>query len=333
MQRIDLKKLPIVFLFFITCFFLNCSNKKAYSEAKAEFRILRFDRDLYSYLINNETVDILEKNKYFLDTFGKNIIYIGSPGSSGFYTRLKNYFSEPTLLRLYKDEQEKLADITEINNELAYGMELLLQNFPYLELPQIYMHVSGLNQNIVVTDTILSLSADKYLGADYPLYENFFYDYQRQLMTPERIVPDYLLGFMMANFPFKGNEEVLLDKILYEGKLRYILSCLIPYRSVWEYTAYNEEQYKWCKEHESKIWKLILENKHLFTPNFQVTEQYINPAPHTAFLPVESPGRVGVWLGFRIVNSYMKNNPHISLEELIKITDYKELLKKSKYKP
>jgi hypothetical protein len=313
--------------------FFACSNKKVYGEGKVEFRISRFDCDLYSYLINNDSIDRLNKNLLFLDLFGQKIIRIGTSDSSGFYLRLKNYFSESTLLKLYRDEQEKLADISGINKELAYGMERLLQHFPALKCPGIYMHVSGFNQNIILTDSILSLSADKYLGADYPLYQNYFNDYQRQLMTPERIVPDYLLGFMMGNFPFKGNSEILLDKMLYEGKLRYILSCLIPHREIWEYTAYTEEQYKWCKNYESKIWTLILENKHLFTPNVQVTEQYINPAPHTAFLPMESPGRVGVWLGFQIIRSYMKKNPHISLQELMEMSDYRELLKTSVYKP
>jgi hypothetical protein len=108
---------------------------------------------------------------------------------------------------------------------------------------------------------------------------------------------------------------------------------LIPYREIEEYTAYNAEEYQWCQNNERRIWKSILENQHLFTPNFQISEQYIKPAPHTAFLPVESPGKVGVWLGFRIICSYMKNNPQTSLKGLMEMTDYKELLKKSKYNP
>jgi hypothetical protein len=330
MQRINSKKIPFFSLFIAICFFTGCSNKKMYGEIKPEFQIIRFDRDLYDYLVNNKSIDSLSENKFFLDTFGK-IIHIGSPDSVGFYTRLKDYFAEPTLRRLYQYEQEKLADITGINKELASGMELLFRHFPSLKQPRIYMHVSGLSQNIVVSDSVLSLSADKYLGADYPLYQDYFYDYERHLMTPERIVPDYLLGFLMANFPFKGNNEILLDKMLYEGKLRYILSCLLPEREIQEYVAYNEEQYHWCKTHEVKIWKLILENKHLFAPDFHVSEQYIKPAPHTASLPAESPGRVGVWLGFQIVRSYMKNNSRTSWAELMEANDAKEFLKKSKY--
>ena len=195
------------------------------------------------------------------------------------------------------------------------------------------MHVSGFNRNIVVTDDILSLSADKYLGTDYLLYQNFFQDYQRKLMVPDRIVPDYLLGFMMANLPFIGDEDVLLDRILYEGKLRYILSQLLPNRQVWEFVGYDNEQYEWCVRHQSQIWETIQENHHLITGDYLTTTQYLKEAPHTAFLPVESPGRVGVWLGYQIISAYMKQKPKTGWQELINFTDYPELLKQSKFKP
>jgi hypothetical protein len=186
---------------------------------------------------------------------------------------------------------------------------------------------------VVVTDDILSLSADKYLGADYPLYQKYFNDYQRQLMSSDRIVPDYLLGFMMANLPFSGDEDVLLDRMLYEGKLRYILSQLLQDRKSWECMAYNNEQYEWCEKHESLIWNIILENHYLFNADYLTTNQFIKEAPHTAALPVESPGRVGVWLGYRIISSYMKLKPNTTWQELMENTDYRELLKQSKYKP
>ena len=45
----------------------------------------------------------------------------------------------------------------------------------------------------------------------------------------------------------------------------------------------------------------------------------------------ESPGRVGVWIGWQIVRSYMKNN-NVTLQELF-AKDAKEIFDNSKYKP
>jgi len=120
---------------------------------------------------------------------------------------------------------------------------------------------------------------------------------------------------------------------LYEGKLRYIISQLLPKRQIWEYVAYNKEQYEWCNQHQSLFWNLILENNHLFTPDFLTTIQYLKDAPHTAFLPVESPGKVGVWLGFQIISAYMKQKPKTNWRELMENTDYREILRQSKFRP
>ena len=324
--------LRITLLGIICLCYISCSGNKA-NEDLPEYPIIRFDTDLSNYLTQNTSDGLIQSHADFLDIFGAGILGIGKSDSSGFYSRLKDYFSEPTLMGIYKNEQEIFANLTEINKELSNGLHVFLQQFPEIKPPKVYMHVSGFGRNVVVTDDILSISADKYLGSDYPVYQNFFYDYQRKLMTPDRIVTDYLLGFMMANLPFYGDEDVLLDRILYEGKLRYILSQLLPKRQECEFVGYDKEQYTWCLKHQSEIWKTILESQHLFTGNFLTTNQYLKEAPHTAYLPVESPGRVGIWLGYQIVSAYMKQNPKTGLKELMEFTDYHELLKQSKYKP
>ena len=49
-------------------------------------------------------------------------------------------------------------------------------------------------------------------------------------------------------------------------------------------------------------------------------------------MPKESPGRLGYWVGYQIVNQYMKNEG-VSLLDLMKNTNSQEILLKSKYKP
>ena len=314
----------------LCCF--RCSGNKTDNQS-TDFTIIRFDTDLYQYLTQNDPDSILQNHLDFLNIFGEGLLVIGNTDSAGFYSRLKEYFSEPTLMNIYKDEQKKFSDLSEINKELSNGLRIFLQQFPDIKPPKVYMHVSGFDRNVVVTDDILSLSADKYMGADYPIYQNFFQDYQRQLMSPDRIVPDYLLGFMMANLPFIGEEDVLLDRMLYEGKLRYFLSQLLPKRKDWEFTGYNKDQYEWCNQHQSLFWNLILENNHLFNPDYLTTIQYLKEAPHTAFLPEQSPGKAGVWLGFQIISAYMKQKPKTNWMELMENTDYRDILKQSKFRP
>jgi len=324
----------LVLILLCSLFCLGCTNPKVFGGDSLSVKINRFDVDLYQYLKNKESDEkLLRNDSLFLNVFGENVVFIGHLDSVGFFDRLRSFFSEPTLMDLYQKELEVLADVTSYEKELSYGFDLLLEEFSQLKLPKIYMHVSGLNQNIIVADSVLSLSADKYLGADYPLYQEFFYDYQRQQMSPERVVPDYLLGFMYSEFPLKGEQHTLLDRILYEGKLRYILSKALPKREMRELFGYTKEQYCWCAGSESRIWTAILQQKQLYTTDYMIISQYINDAPYTIPLTDSSPGRVGVWVGYRIIVSYMKNNPKTSFQELMEQTDAQELFKEARYKP
>jgi hypothetical protein len=327
-----LLRLPILILSgLLLC---GCTPKKAQSdEALAERKIIRFDSLLYHYLTQNEPDETLTGHRKFLDEFGEKIIGIGRSDSAGFYDRLKSYFSEPHLMQLYTDEQRLLSKLSHTESELLTGLNILLQHFPDLHRPEIYLHVSGWGQNVVVTDRILSLSADKYLGTDYPPYHAFFYDYQRRNMSPDRMAPDYLLGFLMASFPFRGEEEILLHQIIYEGKLRYILSRLLPRRRPHEYVGYTPEQYDWCSTHRGRIWKTILDNQHLFRADYLTTSAYLREAPSTSTLPPDSPGRVGIWLGYQIVASYMKHHPRTTWRELIDQTDYPSFLQAARFHP
>jgi len=321
-------------LIFLCCLFgLGCTNRKAFGGDSISVKINRFDVELYSWLQHKESDERLIQDSLFLNVFGENVLSIGRVDSVGFFDRLRSFFSEPTLMSLYQKTQEVFADATPYEQELSTGLQLLLEDFPQLRLPKFYMHVSGLNQNIIVTDSILSLSIDKYLGKDFPLYKEFFYDYQRQQMSPERVVPDYCLGLLYSEFPFEGNENVLLDKMLYEGKLRYILSRMLPERKTWELFGYTEEQYNWSMQSESRIWKTILQQKQLYAADYLIVSQYMNEAPYTAPLTTSSPGRVGIWVGFRIINSYMEHHPKTTLQELINLTDYQQLFTEAKYKP
>jgi hypothetical protein len=309
--------------------FFGCSPKKGRGEG-AEER-LRFDSAVYGYLTNNEPEEVLLAYADFLDVYGERVIGVGRSDSAGFFERLRTYFSEPHLLQLYKDEQVRMADASAFRAEMENGLDRLLLHFPQLRRPAVYLHVSGWGQNVIVTDEAVSLSADKYLGADYPMYQSFFYEYQLQAMTPDRMAPDALLGFLMANFPFRGREDRLVDRMLYEGKLRYFVSMLLPARREWEAVGYSREQYEWCTEHGDRIWKSILERGHLFTPDHRTTSAYLDDAPTTTTLPAAAPGRVGIWLGYRIVSSYMKQRPALDWPALMAIDDGAELLKGARF--
>ena len=88
-----------------------------------------------------------------------------------------------------------------------------------------------------------------------------------------------------------------------------------------------------CKVHEKRMWEYLIENKKLFVTDGFILNQFINDAPFTKDFSQDSPGRAAVWIGYRIIDSYMKNNRNVSLNDLMRETDYQKILNLSKYNP
>ena len=62
--------------------------------------------------------------------------------------------------------------------------------------------------------------------------------------------------------------------MIYEGKIKYLLSQALGVPDAAELMGYTEQAYNWCKDNEGTIWKAIIERKHLYTPDQLTTSQY-----------------------------------------------------------
>jgi hypothetical protein len=83
--------------------------------------------------------------------------------------------------------------------------------------------------------------------------------------------------------------------------------------------GYKPEQITWCQENESYMWRYFIEKKLLYDTDQKLIPRFINPAPFSKFyleIDNESPGRVGAWIGWQMVRSFMENN-EVSLAAII----------------
>ena len=97
--------------------------------------------------------------------------------------------------------------------------------------------------------------------------------------------------------------------------------------------GFTTEQMKFCRNNESQMWQYLVENNLLFSTDQLNIRKLIGDAPFTGFFTKESPGRAAVWIGFRIVESYMMKNPGVKIDEMISETDVQTILEKAKYSP
>lgn len=322
-----------IYSLFLAVLLTGCNGQNR-SAAAEPIQIHRFDRALYQLIDSGDSTQIASiRQDYPLmtDILGKGILNIQSPDAPGFWSKLLTFYSEPTLKQLYLDAITRYDSIADLQQQLGDGFAYIKAQLPAMQIPAVYMHVSGFNQNVLVGDSLLSLSIDKYLGKEYPLYQDFFYDYQLRKMQRENVVPDYLAGWLISEYPFAGKENVLLERMVYEGKIKYILSQALPATPPETLMGYTPQACNWIREHEADVWKAIVGRKHLYTPDLITTARYFEDTP-SSFLADEAPGNLGAWIGWQIVSRYMAET-HSTLEALMLNNDAQDILARSKYKP
>ncbi len=135
----------------------------------------------------------------------------------------------------------------------------------------------------------------------------------------------------MSEFPFTGRENVLLDRMIYEGKIRYVVSLLLPEAEEGRLLGYSPESAEWCARNEALVWTAIIERRHLYTPDAAATNLYFSPSP-SLFISDNSPGNLGVWMGLQIVKGFAKETA-TTPAMIMNNTDAQDILSKSKYKP
>ena len=229
--------------------------------------------------------------------------------------------------------QEKFANIDGLQKSINTAFSRLHYLYPEWEIPKVYLFVSGFNSSVMYYDNIMGVGVDMYLGSDYPYYNQVVYNYQKQTMRKECVAGDLISMYIAYHVAYNSKYNRLLEQMIFRGKQMFLLSQLLPDEPAWEVIGYSKEQWDWCKQYERAIWNRIMEKRDLFKTESTVLSSYMNEGPFTAEISQESPGRLGLWVGWQIVDSYMRNNEGVSIQELLGEGDAQKILEQSFYKP
>lgn len=328
----------ITYLFgFIILSFIGCSgtikSDNSLQAKQEKISIIRFDKDIYNYIQHpdaDKEKALLEKYPLLLPAFGQ--IAMKTNDTSTFFPLLKDYFANEALLKIYQDAMSTYNDVSPYEEKLTAVNALIDENFIGKQLPQLAMHVSGFRANVIIVNNMISLSVDKYLGSDYPAYAEFFQPYERMQMQPEDIVKDYVKAWLMSDIIKPDAEyENLLTAMVNEGKVLYALSILLPDEDKNNLIGYTPQQMAWCKSNEKDIWQTIVKQNYLYSTDHMLITRLINDAASTTVVSPQSPGRVGAWMGWQIVNQYA-NKKGFLLEDILSM-EAQTILKGAKYNP
>jgi hypothetical protein len=225
------------------------------------------------------------------------------------------------------------GDFKKEKAELEDAFRFYKHYFPERELPTVITFVSEYTIGVFTYEGILGIGLDFFLGENNPHYDpNVFPKYIRRTMNREHLV-SRAMEAVANDLVGDARGEKLLDIMINNGKVLYVLDCLLPHTPDSIKLGYTAAQTEWVEGNELQMWTHFMGEELLYETNLRDIRKLVDHSPGSPGMPHEAPGRTANWTGWQIVKAYMKRQPETTLMQLIEITDAQEILNKAKYKP
>jgi hypothetical protein len=279
----------------------------------------------------DELVQLLTRYPVIRDEIFRRAEY---PSDSVFIDELFARMTNPYLDTLLSETQRVFGDLTGLKNEFEDAFTNLKYYYPDFSPPKIQTIVSGLDTDMFVSDSLIVVSLDFYLGAGAK-YRPKVYEYLLRKYDPSDIVPSSLLIYGISDQYNKTelkDKTVLADMIGY-GKAFYFAKHMLPCVPDSVFIWYTPQEIRGSRQNEDLIWKRFIESQVLYSTSHKVKQDYLGERPITVQVGEKCPGRIGQWIGWQIVNEYAEAHPEMSLPRLMEAGNAQKLFKESTYKP
>lgn len=254
-----------------------------------------------------------------------------------------------SLLRLARDpridtlHQECEAvygeELSDLRTEFDHAFKRLKAVYPDFSPPDVYTVVTGLGYDLMLRDSMLLIGLDYYMGNEHfptpppdpygvPLPQYIWQRYQ-----PETIVPHAVL-FLVNRYARKDqSDRRLINEMITWGKVLYLAERVMPAKPEHLLIGYTAEQYANTEASAEVIYRFFVENELFFDGSREAKTKYIQERPFTQEFDKRAPGRLGVWLGWKIVRAYMEKHPEVSVQQLMAETDAQRIFEEARYRP
>ncbi len=304
--------------------FISCSEKENtkidVSDIHVETVIKRFDQKFYT--TPPEKLDVLKAEFPYL---------FPEPNPDSVWV---NKMQHPDEQKLFADTQKIYDDFTDETGQLTDLFKHIKYYFPKFKEPTVITLLTNVDYNnkVVLADSLLFISLDVFLGKEHEIYRDFP-DYIKQNYTKEHLIVAVAEQFADQIIP-ATKDKSFISTMIQQGKKLSLIQAFLPDVSKNEIIGYTTDQLKWAERSEADMWKYFIEKEYLYSSDHQLTKRFIEDAPFSKFfleVDKDSPGRIGVWFGWQIVDSYLRYN-EAGLPETLTMEN-EDIFKKSKYKP
>lgn len=214
--------------------------------------------------------------------------------------------------------------------------------FPLYGLPNKIIYfigpLDGFGNNI--GEDYMAIGLQMFLGASSPWYQSAPF---------QKNFPPYLSRhFTTSNIPITAAKNLIQDMapihiasrgLVFEmielGKRQYLLKKLLPETNDAALFEYTHLQYEAIEKAEQDIWNYLLKMNLIYSTDPSVAFNMLGLAPFSTYFGNEIPGNAGLYLGTKIVASWMHEKPKEEQHNLVALlnTPAQKIFAESKYRP
>ena len=317
-------KFKFIIILTLVFFIIQCKKNNVEDEINSIPISINFDRfDKKFYNIDSFKLNDLKKEySYLFPEKFDDIVWV-------------NRRKDSLQLILKNAIEKKIENFDFVEDEINYLFKHVKYYFPKTNIPKIVTLINNVDyqSKIIYLDSLVLISLDTYLGQNHEIYNGIpnYIKYDMDISFLSSHIADKFLD-RKINYP---NERTFLSQMLYYGKKLYLKEKLLPLKNDTILIGYSKKDFTWAKENEIYIWKYFIEKELLYNTDSKLIRRFLDPSPFSKFyleIDNQSPGKIGRWIGWQIVKSFMKKNPEVKIEDLI-LKSSQELFIKSGYKP
>jgi len=308
----------------------QCVEAPDISDISLELQVQRVDQELFSIRSKRELAEIIHQNPVFAETFLMRSQY---PNDSilvdGFYQLLH----DPNIDTLWQETRQVFGDFKEVENQFTDAFKRIKYFYPEFTVPKIKTVFSGLALDMYLSDTLIIIGLDYYLGKDATFRPLNTPEYILKRYRKENIVPNTLLFISEKYNATDPEDQSLLADMIYYGKSYYFSKQMLPCVPDSIFLGYTPEEMEDIHENEGIIWANFIENELLFETSHFIKDKFISERPYTYEISQNCPGRIGRWVGWEMIKGYHKQNKDLSFQQIMANPNAQEIFTRSRYKP
>lgn len=337
-------RIKTVVFFFCIAFFCACKQEKHIPEVahiEVDVNMNRLDlkiRDIDTLHAKTDLQKLEADYEEFMDIYLTRIMNLKRPWDTTavYYEIFNEEYLKPDGIRWLMDTTALVfGDMEDIQQAFEQAFRFYKYYFPNAYVPDIYTFTSAYGVAIGLAEEKLLIGLDMFFGPEYADYYGppvDLYQYLLRSQNRDHIVAKSMFAILDDKLGEDPNQLQFIDFAIHEGKKHYLLGLLLPYAQDSVIIDLSLKHLDWCRENEGQMWAFFVSEDLLYSSDIRRITRYIRPAPSSAGMPPESPGRTGVYMGWRIVQEYMRRFPETSPQALIELPPQR-ILNEARYRP